>query len=144
MHFICIFLGAEDANVTLFWVKSLCLWPFHSIYCLACCINKKWCSLITFMKMNLQLLLLCTSSNGNTTLEWTTKADRVSHSTYSMQSNRKEFLFSRTTLAFHGTENWLCFSDSFVFFMLYGALTWPLYNLLTRYFPLARVQILLS
>ena len=98
MHFICIFLGTENANATLFWIKSLCLWPFLCIYCLACCINKKWWSLITFMKMNLKLLILCTCFKGNTTLEWTTKADQVSHITYSMQSNRKEFVFIRTTL----------------------------------------------
>lgn len=135
MHFIFIFLGAENANATLFWIKSLCLWPFLCIYCLACCINKKWWSLITFMKMNLKLLTLCTSSKGNTTLEWTTKAEQVSHITYSMQSNRKEHLFIRTTLAIHGTEKWLCFPDLFIFFMLYGALIGLLYNFLTCYSP---------
>lgn len=111
MHLTCIFFGADDANVTLFWIKSSCLWLFLSIYCLACCINKKLWSLITCMKMNLKLLLFYTSSNGNTTLEWTTKTDQVSHSTYSMWSNRKEFLFISRTLAFHSTENWSIFTE---------------------------------
>lgn len=54
--------------------------------------------------MNLKLFLFYTSSNGNTTLECTTKIDSVSV-TYNMQNNRKEFLFIRTTLTFHGTGN---------------------------------------
>lgn len=131
MHLTCIFFGADDANVTLFWIKSSCLWFFLCIYCLACCINKKLWSLITCMKMNLKLLLFYTSSNGNTTLEWTTKTDQVSHSTYSMWSNRKEFLFISRTLAFHSTENWSFFPGWFVFFMLYGTITLLLYNCLT-------------
>lgn len=111
---------------------------FLSIFCLACCINKKWWSLITFMKMNLKLLLFYTSSNVKVILEWTTKAFQMSHSTYNAPSDRKEFLFIiRTALNFHSTENWLSFPDLFVFSTLFGAITLLPYNSLTCYFPLA-------
>lgn len=144
IHFICIFLSAENVNVTLFWIKSLCLRPFLSIYRLARCTNKKWWTLITFMKMNLKLLLFYTTSHGNTTLEWIAKTNQMHHSTYSMKSKSKEFLFIRTMLAFHGTENRLSFPDLFVFFVLYGAITVLPCNSITSYFPLAIVWPLLS
>ena len=46
--------------------------------------------------MNLKLLTLCPSSKGNTTLEWTTKAEQVSHITYSMQvTERNSYLLEQ-------------------------------------------------
>lgn len=116
-----------------FELKKWCLGPFPSIYCLVCCINKWW-SLITFMKMNLKLLLFYTTSNGNTiTLEWIAKTNQVCHSTYSRKSKSKKFLFIRTMLAFHSTENWLSFPDLFVFFILCRAIILLLCNSVTDF-----------